>query len=152
MLAVVAAATCWCCALLAIPRLRLRDDPMERRLTARHGRRGRLVCAAVLLTLLALGSAIPGGANPDLVSARGRHRLCTHPPIGFPTCYRWLSTGAWMREEVSDGGAWLDVGIVSLAEPYGGAVPDGDLPLVLPYVEDPGPTIGDRGIAAHSEG
>ena len=141
MLAVVAAATtCWCCALLAIPRLRLWDDPaVERRLKARLGRRRRLVCAALLLTLLPFGIAAPGGANPDLVSARSRHRLCTHPPIGFPTCYRWFSTGAWMREELSDGGAWLDVGIVSLAEPYGGGAADGDLPLVLPYVEDPGP-------------
>ncbi len=143
MLAVVAAATtCWCCALLAIPRLCLRDDPAaERRLTARLGRRRRLVCAALLLTVLALGGAVPGGVHPDLVSARGRHRLCTHPPVGFPTCYRWLSTGAWMREELSDGGAWLDVGIVSLTEPYGDAAADGDPSLVLPYVDDPGPHI-----------
>ncbi len=43
-----------------------------------------------------------------------------------------------MREEMSDGGAWLDIGIVSLTEPYGGAAADGDPPLFLPYVEDPG--------------
>lgn len=137
--AIAAAATCWCCTLLAIPRLCLRDDPAaERRLTARLGRRRRLVCAALLLTVLALGSAAPGGAHPDLVSARGRHRLCTHPSVGSPTCYRWLSTNAWMRVEMSDDTAWLNIGVVSLTEPYGGAA-DGDPSLVLPYVEDPGP-------------
>lgn len=136
---IAAAATCGCCALLSIPRLRLRDDlAAERRLTARLGRRRRLVCATLLLTVLALHGAAPGGAHPDLVAARGRHRLCTHPSIGTPTCYRWRSTDAWMREEMSDGGAWLDIGIVSLTEPYGGAAADGDPPLFLPYVEDPG--------------
>lgn len=134
-----AAATCWCCAVLVIPRLRLRDDPaVERQIAQRLGRRRRLVCIAVLLTLLPLGMHAHAGGDADLAYARSQHRLCTTPSIGAPTCYRWLSTGAWIQQELSDDGIWLDVGIVSLVEPYSPESVDADSPLHTPYVEDPG--------------
>ena len=138
----IAALTCWCCALVAIPRPSPWGDAAdERRIVRVLGRRVRIVALALLLTAAAIAPLVGAlsGVAPDLVEARSRHRLCTHPSVGFPTCYRWVSTGAWMREELGTDGTWIAVGIVALAEPYGNEPSDAILPLRAPYVEDPRP-------------
>jgi hypothetical protein len=42
---------------------------------------------------------------------------CTHPAIGFPTCYTLQADGTWAREELSDIDAnWIVVGTVTADE------------------------------------
>ncbi len=146
MLAYAAAAlTCWCCALVAIPRPSPWGDTTDQRRIGRLlGRRSRIVLLALLLTVRAALiplAAPPSGADPDLAYARSRHHLCTRPTVGFPTCYRWVSANAWMREELDSDGNWLDVGVIALAEAYGGETGDAHLPLGTPYLDDPKASI-----------
>lgn len=150
-----AALTCRCCALVTIPRPSLWSDAgSERRIGRLLGFRPRIVALALLLTARAALTPLPGppsGVNPDLAYARSRHHLCTHPPIGFSICYRWVSANAWMREGLDSEGNWLDIGIVALAEVYGGETSDVDLPLGTPYIEDPKANIpGKTDFSMHS--
>jgi hypothetical protein len=43
--------------------------------------------------------------------------VCTHPIIGFPTCYTQQADGTWVREELMDlDTGWVEVGTVTAAE------------------------------------
>jgi hypothetical protein len=44
-------------------------------------------------------------------------RECTHPTVGFPTCYVRQADGMWARQEMADIDAtWLTVGVVTRDE------------------------------------
>lgn len=64
---------------------------------------------------------LPQRIDPSLRAVRERHRVCTYPSVGFPTCYQLQPDGTWTQEEIVDG-SWVIVGTVvslpTLNDPY----------------------------------
>ena len=51
------------------------------------------------------------------VAVPSARRECTHPAVGFPTCYTLQADGTWAREELADTGTnWIVVGTVTFDE------------------------------------
>jgi hypothetical protein len=71
--------------------------------------------------MLCLSMYLPA-AGPAAVSVASAGqpvtaRECTHPTIGFPTCYASQDDGTWAREELADtDGVWVIVGTVTFDE------------------------------------
>jgi hypothetical protein len=114
--------TCWLCALVALPRKpRLGNEVEELVYTRLLGRHHFLVLLALLATaVLALTFivSLPRNATPELQAVRATPRVCTHPTVGFPTCYEQQADGTWTQEAMQDDGTWVAYATVS--------APDGD--------------------------
>jgi hypothetical protein len=72
--------------------------------------------------------ALPAGVAPTAL------RECTHPLVGFPTCYVQQADGMWAREEMADvDTGWVVVGTVTYDEMLA-ALGEGDASIpALPY-------------------
>ena len=87
--------------------------------TRGQGRRGRNVfgVGAALLAVVLLGSAALHDWQTRYPFVASEQRECTHPTVGFPTCYVQQADGTWAREELADVDAeWVVVGTVTTAE------------------------------------
>jgi len=71
-----------------------------------------------LLTAALLCLSIPATvAISDDSGATLPRRECTHPTVGFPTCYVQQADGMWVREDLPDrDSAWVMVGLVTFDE------------------------------------
>jgi hypothetical protein len=70
-------------------------------------------------------------------------RACTHPSVGFPTCYSLQADGTWAREELTDLDAnWVVVGTVT-ADEVAAAIGDGNDTAV--HVASLGPAVAVQG-------
>jgi hypothetical protein len=108
------------------------------------------VLASLLVALLLTVNAPALSADSGSPLAT---KACTHPPIGFPTCYTLQADGTWAREELSDiDMGWVVVGTVT-ADEVAAAIADANGPAVP--VASMGPavavqTIGYRFIEVNS--
>lgn len=68
-----------------------------------------LVAATTLALFIVATSAVNADGGPA-----SPLRECTHPTVGFPTCYVRQDDGMWAREELADSDStWLTVGRVT---------------------------------------
>lgn len=64
------------------------------------------------------------------IASTDSHILCTHPVVGFPTCYTLQADGTWMREELPDtDSTWVMVGLVAFDEVVAAV---GDVNVIVP--------------------
>ena len=71
-----------------------------------------LLTAALLCLSSLVSTAVSADSGPALPQ-----RECTHPTIGFPTCYALQADGMWAREELADTDTnWVVVGTVTFDE------------------------------------
>ena len=71
-----------------------------------------LLTAALLCLSILATSAVSAESGPTFPQ-----RECTHPTIGFPTCYTLQVDGMWAREELTDTNAnWVMTGTVTFDE------------------------------------
>jgi hypothetical protein len=67
--------------------------------------------------LLCLSLAIPAVSVRAASSPLFPQRECTHPLLGFPTCYVQQPDGLWARQVLAETDAtWMTVGTVTLDE------------------------------------
>jgi hypothetical protein len=70
----------------------------------------------VTAIVLCLSTLAAPTANAEIDAASLR-RECTHPTVGFPTCYTQQIDGMWAREELADTDTtWVVVGTVTFDE------------------------------------
>ncbi|MHB8647303.1 MAG: hypothetical protein ACYDAR_16065 [Thermomicrobiales bacterium] len=109
---IAVALTCWLCSLIALPRRPLPNNEMQElvyaRLLGRHHVLRLLALIVTAVLFLALVMTLPSRVDATLRA----HRVCTHPSIGFPTCYSEQRGGTWAREELGGDGNWIVVGTV----------------------------------------
>jgi hypothetical protein len=68
--------------------------------------------AALLCLSIFASPAVSADSGPAFPQ-----RECTHPTIGFPTCYALQADGMWAREELADTNTnWVVVGLVTFDE------------------------------------
>jgi hypothetical protein len=71
-----------------------------------------LVTALVLCLSLAIAAPVSADSGSLFPS-----RECTHPVVGFPTCYVQQTDGLWARQELAETDApWMTVGTVTRDE------------------------------------
>jgi hypothetical protein len=77
-------------------------------------RRIATVLGSFLVALLVAVNAPAVSADSGITLLQ---RECTHPAIGFPTCYVPQADGTWARQELAETDAnWIVVGTVSFDE------------------------------------
>jgi hypothetical protein len=112
--------TCWACMLVALPRKPRFGNKVEELVYSRLlGRHQRLLLLAIFVTIamaFTLLVTLPRHGSPDLQAARAAQRVCTHPVVGFPTCYEQQANRMWAREEMQSDGTWLAVATVAAPE------------------------------------
>lgn len=110
-----AAATCWLCTLIAIPRRPRWGNEVEELVYARLlGRQQRLVLVAVIATSLVLGAllfSLPQHAGGRSVPNTERKPVCTSAPDRPAVCYTPQPDGTWEVERLRGNGTWERIGI-----------------------------------------
>lgn len=122
---VVAALTCWLCALLARPRPPLPHSPLDEllcdRLRANQRRAVMLACGVSFVALLALVLTRPAAIDADAAILRDAHagpraaplpdtrdtRGCFATWLVAPVCWRAQPDGSWLVEGQLDDGMWV---------------------------------------------
>ncbi len=123
---VVAALTCWLCALLARPRRPLPHSPLDEllcdRLRANQRRAVVLACSVSCVALLAWILARPAAIDADAAVLRDARvstgsapipdtrdtRGCFATWLVTPVCWREQPDGSWLVEGQLDDGTWVN--------------------------------------------